>query len=339
MTLLMRGAVDIDVDLLRAGRERVEPAGHPVVEPRADVHHHVALVHRQVGFVGAVHAEHAEPVGVIGREGAEAHQRRGHRRAGQALELAQQLGRARAGVDHPAAGVEDRALGVGDQLDRLGDLVGRGDHARRVALGALRRRVAEGGGGDLDVLGDVDHDRAGAAGHGDLERLVDRRGEVGRVLHQVVVLGAVAREADRVGFLERVGADQVGRDLAGDDHQRDRVHERVGDAGDRVGRAGARGDEHHAGLAGRAGIALGGVRRAGFVPHEDVADPVVAEQFVVDRQHRAARVAEHEFDALTDQAFDQYRSAAAFLGHVQYLPAKNVTRRDCLAPGRSSPAC
>jgi hypothetical protein len=30
-----------------------------------------------------------------------------------------------------------------------------------------------------------------------------------RVLHQIIVLGAVAGDADRVGFLEGVGADQM----------------------------------------------------------------------------------------------------------------------------------
>ena len=42
------------------GRERVELAGDAVVEARADVDHHVAVVHRHVGLVGAVHAQHAQ---------------------------------------------------------------------------------------------------------------------------------------------------------------------------------------------------------------------------------------------------------------------------------------
>jgi hypothetical protein len=79
------------VDLLRAGRERVEPAGDAVVEARADADHHVAIVHRHVGLVGAVHAEHAEPVLVGRRIGAEPHQGRGDREAGQLDQLAQQL--------------------------------------------------------------------------------------------------------------------------------------------------------------------------------------------------------------------------------------------------------
>src|SRR5690606_8529724 len=88
-----------------------------------------------------------------------------------------------------------------------------------------------------------------------------------------------------------------------------------------------RGDQHHARLAGRARVALGSVRRAGLVPDEDMADPVIAEQLVIDGQHRAARVAEHELDSLANQAFDQYRSAAAFLGHVHFLLKKTDPAR------------
>ena len=53
------------------------------------------------------------------------------------------------------------------------------------------------------------------------------------------------RDADRVAFLEGVGADQMRRHLAGDADERDRIHHRVGEAGDRVGRAGARGTSTH----------------------------------------------------------------------------------------------
>jgi hypothetical protein len=74
------------------------------------------------------------------------------------------------------------------------------------------------------------------------------------------------------------------------------------------------------------------------VPHQNVANAVVAEQLIVDRQHRATRVAEDEFDTLADQAFDQYRSAAAFLRHVS-IPLQNATagkkrtRHDCSRAG------
>ncbi len=330
--LVDAGAVDIDVNLLRSGRERVEPSGHAVVEPRTDVHHHVALVHRHVRFERAVHAQHTQPVRMVGGESAQAHQRRSGRRAGQLLKLAQQLARARTRIDDPAAGVENRAFGIGDQLDRLGDFVGGSNHARLIAPRALRRTVREGRGGHLHVLGNVDHDRAGATGGGNLERFLNRGGEFRGVLHEIIVLGAVARQANRIRLLKGIGADQVRGNLSGDDHQRDRIHEGIGNAGDGIGRARARGDEDDARLAGRAGVAFGGMRRASLVPDEDMADAIVRKQLVIDGQHCAARIAEHEFDALADQHFAQYRSAAAFFGHdtspTNCPVEKRLTRHD-----------
>ena len=90
--------------------------------------------------------------------------------------------------------------------------------------------------------------------------------------HQIVVLGAGPRDPDRVAFLKGVRADQMRGHLPGDAHERDRIEQRVGDAGDGVGRARPRGDEHDAGLAGRARIALCRVGRGLFVANEDMLD-------------------------------------------------------------------
>jgi predicted RNA-binding protein with PUA domain len=65
------------VDLLGVRRELGELAGDAVVEARADIDQHVAVIHREVGFVGAVHAQHAEELLVRRRERAEPHQRVG----------------------------------------------------------------------------------------------------------------------------------------------------------------------------------------------------------------------------------------------------------------------
>ena len=80
------------------------------------------------------------------------------------------------------------------------------------------------------VLADVDEHRAGAAGGGDVERLGDRARDLGGVGDQEVVLGDRHRDAADVGLLEGVGADRAARHLAGDGHDRHRVHVGVGDA-------------------------------------------------------------------------------------------------------------
>ena len=150
--------------------------------------------------------------------------------------------------------------------------------------------------------------------------------QVVNAAHEIIVLGAAAGDAGRVAFLERVGADEVGRHLAGDAHERNRIAKRVGEAGDGVGRAGARGDEENADLAGRAGVALRGVGRALLMAHEDVAQLVLMEDGVVNRQHRAAGIAEHHLDALVLQRLDDHLRAGHVLGHNRFTPPFLVDR-------------
>jgi len=54
------------------------------------------------------------------------------------------------------------------------------------------------------------------------------------------------RHAKHVQLLERIGAHQCRRHLAGDDHHRHRVQHRIGDAGDQVGSARAGGGHAYA---------------------------------------------------------------------------------------------
>ena len=82
-------------------------------------------------------------------------------------------------------------------------------------------------------------------GSGDMECPFDRERKVFHLLHQDVVLDAGPRDADRVHFLKRVVADQRGAHLAGEHHQRHRIHVGVGDAGHGIGRARAGGHQHH----------------------------------------------------------------------------------------------
>ena len=55
-------SVDVDMDLLRFGRKRIEPPGHAIVEPRAEAQDQIGLVHRHIGFIGAVHPQHPQPL-------------------------------------------------------------------------------------------------------------------------------------------------------------------------------------------------------------------------------------------------------------------------------------
>ena len=145
-----------------------------------------------------------------------------------------------------------------------------------------------------------------------MKRLVQHARQVVDVLDQIIVFRARPRDADRVAFLERVVADQMRRHLPGDDDERDGIAQRIGQSGDGIGRAGPRRDQHGADLAGRARIAFGGMHRALFVAHQNVLHHVLLKQRVVDRQHRAAGIAEQVLDALIGKRLDHHLRA----GHL-----------------------
>ncbi len=252
------------------------------------------------------------------REGAAGHQRGDDRHPGHLREHLQLL--RRVGPDDAAADVQDGAAGLEDQPGRLTDLLGVRAGHRAVAgqqqLGGPRER-----GLPLHrVLGHVDQHRAGAAGRGDVERLGDRARDLGGVGDQEVVLRDRHRDAADVGLLEGVGADRRAGDLAGDRDHRDRVHVGVRDRRDEVRRAGTAGRHADADLAGRRGVALGGVARALLVPDQDVPDLDRVVERVVRREDRAARDAEDVLGARALQGPDQAlgarnRCPAALLAH------------------------
>ena len=94
-------------------------------------------------------------------------------------------------------------------------------------------------GRELDVLRNVDDNRARTAGGRNIERLVHDARELVHVANEIIVLGAAACDADRVTFLERVRTNEMARNLTGDDDHRNGVHHRVCDRCHHIGGAGA----------------------------------------------------------------------------------------------------
>ena len=89
------------------------------------------------------------------------------------------------------------------------------------------------------------------------------------------MLDAGAGDADRIDFLKGIAADSVAGNLAGYDHQRNRIHIGGGDSGYRVGCSRSGGDQANTRFAGSAGIAVRGVGRTLFVAHQDVHDVIL----------------------------------------------------------------
>ena len=61
------------------------------------------------------------------------------------------------------------------------------------------------------------------------------------------------------------------------------------------------------------------MHRAAFLAHQDVPHRVLLEQGVVDRQDRAAGVAEYDIDALIDERLDDHIRSTNRLGRHECL--------------------
>ncbi len=155
------------------------------------------------------------------------------------------------------------------------------------------------------VLGDVDVNRAGAPGAGDVERLGDDARQVVGVADQVIVLGHRQGDAVDVDLLEGVLADQGARDVARDRDHRHRVEKGGPDPRDEVRRAGSGGAHAHAHATRHPCVAVRRMCPALLVPDQHVAELRVVTQDVIQRQDHATGVAEEHIDALAEQRFAQ----------------------------------
>ena len=288
------GGVDVDVDDLRVRREAGEVAGDPIVKARAERHQQIGLLEGLDGRVVAVHAGHAHGQLVGLGERAARHQRGDDGDAQLDRERAQFLGRV--GPHDAATGIDDGPARHGDEVERLADHLAVATDRRLVAgqlhlLGPVPvARLVE------DVLGDVDQHGAGAAGRGDVERLLDGAGDPLDGGHELVVLGDRHRDARDVRLLEGIRTDGGRGDLSRDGQHRNRVHHRVTQPGDQVRGGGTRGDDADTDATGGVGVPLRHVDGALLVANEDVMEFRI-DQRVVGRENRPTRIAEDRVDA------------------------------------------
>jgi hypothetical protein len=258
--------VDVHVHDARIRRELGQLAGGAVVEAGADHDQQVAFLHRQIRRARAMHAEHAQVQRMLGRQRAQSLQGQHGRDLGGIDEGAEVLHRI--AQRDAAAAIDHRPLRLRDQRQCL-------VQARRPsALHGIRRqrrmrrqvrRI-----GHLHVLRQVDQHRPGAAAARNAEGLGHHHRQVLDTAHDEAVLDHRQGHAEHVQFLERVGAHQVVRHLAGQHHHRHRIQHRIGDAGDQVGCARAGGRHAHADAPAGARITVRGERRALLVANQHV---------------------------------------------------------------------
>jgi len=228
-----------------------------------------------------------------------------------------------------AARHDHRSLRAGQQRGQLQDrrLIGGGGSP--VGIGGRDRRHPILDRSHEQIDRDLDEDRPRPAG----ERVPDGGGEhlgdLARLGDRPRALGDRPQQIDLLDLLERAETAQPERGRAPDEEHRAAGGVGIGDAGDRVGDARARGDQGHADVAGEARVGVGGVGAGLLVAHVHHLH-ALGDAAVVDRQDVAAAEGEHVAHArLAQGARDQVPS-------VEIPHASRPACPGC-APPRASP--
>ena len=154
------------------------------------------------------------------------------------------------------------------------------------------------------VLGNVHQHRTRPAARRDVERLMNHLRQFRDGLHQEIVLGAGARDAERIGFLKCIAADQFGRDLARDRDYRNRIHHRIHQPGHQIRSARTRRRAANAHASRGSRVALGRECRVLLVPYQNVADRMIVKS-IVQRQRNATGIAENAIYVFANQTFQK----------------------------------
>ncbi len=293
------GGVNIHVNDCAVLGEFFDFAGDAVVESHAEGKQEVGFVGGHVSSHGAVHAQPFQGEGMRLGKAADAHDGGGDGDAGHLGEGAQFAGGV--GGDDAATDVEDGAFSVAQEADDFVEdgLVG---FAGQGVAGQVHRHIeARNGEGLLDVFRDVDHDRAGASGGGDVEGFLDDTRDVIDVGDEVVVFDDGEGDAEDVCFLKCAAPNHVLGHLTGDGDEGHRVQPGVGDAGDEVGGTGAGGGHADAHFTAGTGVALCGEHASLFVSGQNGADFIGSRQGLVQLHACAAGVGE---DGVNSRTFE-----------------------------------
>ena len=123
---------------------------------------------------------------------------------------------------------------------------------------------------------------------------------------------AGTRDADVVGFLEGIIADQVGRHLPGEHNQWNRIHVCRCNTGNGIGCTRPGCDDDDTRLAVGTRITIRRMRGRLFMPDQDMLHLVLRIEGIIDVQYRTTRVAEQVFDAFVLQCTHKYFCASQF---------------------------
>ena len=291
--------INFKVNDLGMRRESRRIARHAIIEPRPKYHQQIGLMQRRVRRPRSVHADHAQVIRRLRRNRAQS-MNCGKCRNIQLVEQPPQL-RDRSRQLRPRAHQRNRLRSL---LQQRYDRVGEAAVGFRIGRPRVRRELHRPGKfllGLQHVGGDVDHYRPRTPAACPVKSFGDRLRNFVNRADQPAPLGQRERHAKNVRLLKRIGPDQRAAHLPGDAHQGNRIHLRVGNAGDQIRRAGPARGHGNAHFARNPRITFRRENRALLVPRKDVPHSA-AFQRVVQRHDRAAGIAKHQLHPFGAQA-------------------------------------
>ena len=179
------------------------------------------------------------------------------------------------------------------------------------------------------ILRNIDQHRPRPTGSGDVKCLMHNAAEIIHIFHQIIMFGGTAGDAHRVGFLKRVGTDQMRWHLPCHTHQRNRIHQRIRQRCYGVRGPRPRGHHQHAHFASRARIAFGCVACTLFVPHQNMPQFILFKQRIIDRQHRTAGIAEHHVGTVIEHRLNHDFSPCHFADRGFFFRLVAGSARGC----------
>ena len=161
------------------------------------------------------------------------------------------------------------------------------------------------------IPGQVDQNRPGPPGAGDVEGLPEDLGDLLGAPEQIIMLGYGQSDAGYVCFLEGILSYEPGVHLPGDGHHGNRVHVGIGYSRYQVGCPRSGGGDAYADLARGPGVSVRHMSRALLMAHQDMSD-VGLVYGIIKRQQNPAGKAEYHINAFSLQAL-QHRLSPGHL--------------------------
>ena len=153
------------------------------------------------------------------------------------------------------------------------------------------------------VFGEIDENRAGSSGSGNIESFFYNAAQILPVLDGYAVFCDTSGNAHNIYFLKSIIADQMAGYLTGEADERDAVIVGGGQAGDQIGGAGAAGDQTDTDFSGGPGISVCLMNKSLFMPGQDDGNVFLFIQLIADVDGAGPGVAEENFHTLFLQGF------------------------------------